>query len=66
MKPRVFVSAVSAAALALCAIITTHAQEGAAGPAIPPLPFHLVENFFKYPAYSVNLYASRLDKWVAQ
>jgi hypothetical protein len=28
-------------------------SNGQAGPPIPTLPFHLVENFFHYPAYSV-------------
>ncbi len=53
MTKRLFVSAVSALALALCAVNTMHAQDGPAGPPIATLPFHLVENFFHYPAYSV-------------
>jgi hypothetical protein len=53
MTKRVLVSAVFAAALALCAIATPRAQEGAAGPPISALSFHLVRDFFHYPAYSV-------------
>jgi DNA-binding beta-propeller fold protein YncE len=53
MTKRLFASAVSALAMALCAVNTMHAQDGPAGPPIATLPFHLVENFFHYPAYSV-------------
>jgi len=54
MRKRVFVSAVCAVAAALCAVNTIHAQqEGPAGPPIPSLSFRLVDNFFRYPAYSV-------------
>src|SRR5258706_9076888 len=53
MRRRVFVSAVSAVAVAVCALNTMHAQDRPAGPPTPTLPFHLVENFFHYPAYSV-------------
>ena len=53
MKRRVLTAALCAAALAACAARTTQAQEVPAGPPIPTLPFHLVENFFHYPAYSV-------------
>lgn len=52
MKPRVFVSGICAVVVAACAVSVTRAQAPAA-PAIPALPFHLVENFFHYPAYSV-------------
>ena len=41
------------AAIAVVGLSTLHAQDGAAGVPIPTLPFHLVENFFHYPAYSV-------------
>lgn len=48
-----FVTAVGcAAAIALCATAPIAAQ-GGGGQQIPQLPFKLVENFFKYPAYSV-------------
>ena len=53
MKKRVFVSVVSAAAVALCAVVTMRAQDVPTGAPIATLPFHLVENFFHYPAYSV-------------
>jgi DNA-binding beta-propeller fold protein YncE len=53
MNKRVFVSAVCVAAVAVCAVNTMHAQDGTMGPPIPPLPFHRVDNFFRYPAYSV-------------
>src|SRR4029077_6980050 len=53
MKKRFFVSAVVAVAIAMCAFNTMHAQDAPAGPPIPPLAFHVVDNFFHYPAYSV-------------
>jgi hypothetical protein len=53
MKKRFFVSAVVAVTIAVCAFNTMHAQDGPAGPPIPPLSFHVVDNFFHYPAYSV-------------
>jgi streptogramin lyase len=53
MKKRVFASAICVAAVAVCAVNTMHAQDGAAGPPIPSLSFHRVDNFFRYPAYSV-------------
>src|SRR5882672_2103160 len=53
MKKRVFVSAVCATIVAAGAIVTTQVQDGANAQAIAALPFHLVENFFHYPAYSV-------------
>jgi len=34
-------------------LASIHAQEGQPAPSIPTLPFHPVENFFHYPAYSV-------------
>jgi streptogramin lyase len=61
MKKCFLISAVCAAAISLCAVALMNAQgEGdnaqggrGAGAAIPQLPFHLVENFFHYPANSV-------------
>ena len=61
MKKCLLVSAVCAAMISLCAVALMNAQgEGdnaqggrGAGAAIPQLPFHLVENFFHYPANSV-------------
>src|SRR5215472_3854114 len=53
MKPRVVASAVCAAVMAAGAAAIVRAQDGPAGPPIATLPFHLVENFFHYPAYSV-------------
>jgi DNA-binding beta-propeller fold protein YncE len=50
MKKRFLMSAVSAAAISLCALAAVGAQEGNSGPAIPQLPFRLVDNFFHYPA----------------
>ncbi len=50
MKKRLWASALCAAALATSATSTIQAQDG---PPIPALPFHLVDNFFHYPAYSV-------------
>jgi len=52
MHARVFASAVCAAVVALGSALTT-AQDGANGPPLPTLPFHVVDNFFHYPAYSV-------------
>ena len=53
MKSRVFASAVCVAAAAVCAVNTMHAQDSAGDRPIPSLPFHRVDNFFRYPAYSV-------------
>ncbi|MGD1097300.1 MAG: hypothetical protein ABSB35_35605, partial [Bryobacteraceae bacterium] len=61
MKKRFLMSAVCAAAIALCAVAPMNAQDGggagriAPGGAaqIPQLPFHLQENFFHYPPNSV-------------
>src|SRR6478672_1636792 len=53
MKKRVLVSMVSALAVATCIVTKMHAQEAPAAPPIPVLSFRLVENFFRYPAYSV-------------
>ena len=53
MTKRLFVSAACAVAIAWCAVNTMYAQDGQSGPPVPTLPFHLVENFFHYPAYSV-------------
>jgi hypothetical protein len=52
MKKRVLLSAVCAAAVAAGAVTTIRAQEAAA-PSIATLAYHLVDNFFHYPAYSV-------------
>src|ERR1700726_28818 len=61
MKKCFLISALCAAAISLCAVALMNAQDegenaqggrGAAA-AIPQLPFHLVENFFHYPANSV-------------
>lgn len=46
------VQAVVCAAMLATAAVAVRAQAPAA-PAIPQLPFHLVENFFHYPAFSV-------------
>ena len=65
MKKRFWISAVCAAAILFCGAAPMHAQGGDSGPAarragppgaaaIPQLPFHLVENFFHYPAHSVR------------
>ena len=58
MKKYFLMTAVCAAAISLCAVALMKAQgEGenarGGGAAIPQLPFHLVENFFHYPANSV-------------
>jgi hypothetical protein len=61
MKKRFLMSAVCAAAISLCAVAPMNAQGGDGGPTarrvapggaapIPQLPFHLMENFFHYPA----------------
>ena len=51
MKKRFLMSAVCAAAISLCAVAPMNAQGGGGGAApIPQLPFHLMENFFHYPA----------------
>ena len=52
MKLRVFASA-CAAAMAVWIAPATRAQDSGGRASIPALPFHLVENFFRYPAYSV-------------
>ncbi len=56
MKKRFLISAVCAVAISVCAVALVNAQEeGGGGSAAPitQLPFHLVENFFHYPANSV-------------
>ena len=53
MKKRFSMSVVCAAAISLCSVTVMRAQEGGGGPALPQLPFHLVEGFFHYPAHSV-------------
>ncbi len=61
MRKTFLILAVCAAAISLCAVALMNAQgEGenaqggrAAAAPIPQLPFHLVENFFHYPANSV-------------
>ena len=53
-RQNVLTSAIAAAAISLCAVAPTLAQEGGAGEApIPKLQFRLVENFFRYPPGSV-------------
>jgi hypothetical protein len=54
MKKHFLISAVCAVAISLCAVAPMNAQGGGGGAAsIPQLPFHLVDNFFRYPAHSV-------------
>jgi hypothetical protein len=60
MKKCFLTLAFCAAAISLCAVVLMNAQgEGenaqgrGAAATIPQLPFHLVENFFHYPANSV-------------
>src|SRR6266853_318970 len=54
MKKRFLISAVCAAAISLCAVAPMNAQaDGENAPPMPQLSFHLVENFFHYPANSV-------------
>ena len=58
MKKRFPMSAVCAAAMSLCAVAPVNAQGCGGAAAIPQLPFHLVENFFHYPA---NLIVGRVS-----
>jgi DNA-binding beta-propeller fold protein YncE len=55
MKIRFQMYAICAAAISLCAAAAVNAQQGrgGGGAAISQLPFHLVENFFHYPANSI-------------
>jgi len=53
MKKRFLMSPVCAAAISLCAVAPMNAQGRIGAPAIPQLPFHLMENFFHYPAHSI-------------
>ena len=53
MMKRVPASTVAALAVATCIVTGMHAQEAPAASQIPALSFRLVENFFRYPAYSV-------------
>jgi hypothetical protein len=54
MKKRFLMSTVCAAAISLCAVAPMNAQRGGGDAAsIPQLPFHLVEDFFNYPANSI-------------
>src|SRR6266849_10748288 len=54
MKKRILMSAVCAAAISICAVAPMNGQGGGESAApIPQLPFHLVENFFHYPANSI-------------
>jgi hypothetical protein len=54
MKKRFLMSAVCAAAISIWAVAPMNAQGGGESAApIPQLSFHLVENFFHYPANSV-------------
>ena len=52
MKTRLLMSAMCAAAMSLCAAAAMNAQRAAARRS-RRWPFHPVENFFHYPAYSV-------------
>jgi DNA-binding beta-propeller fold protein YncE len=59
MKKRFLMSAVCAAAISICAVAPMNAQRGSGNTAsIPQLPFHLVADFFNFPAYSVVARAS--------
>jgi DNA-binding beta-propeller fold protein YncE len=54
MKKRFLMSAVCGAAFSLCAVVPMNAQRG--GPdlaSIPQLQYHLVEDFFNYPANTI-------------
>ena len=53
MKKRFLMSAVCAAAISLCAVAPMNAQRGGDAASIPQLPFHLVEDFYHYPANSI-------------
>ncbi len=54
MKKQYWISAVCAAVISLCAVGMMNAQGGGGNAVqIPQLPYHLVENFFHYPANSV-------------
>ena len=62
MKTLVLTSAAAAAVIAVCSVTPLSAQGGGSGAAsIPQLPFHLVENFFHYPAHSVIGRVSGID-----
>jgi DNA-binding beta-propeller fold protein YncE len=56
MKKRSLLSLICGVAVSLVIVALMRAQSGAgagAASAVPQLPFHLVENFFHYPAHSV-------------
>jgi len=53
MKKRILISVVCAAVISVCVMVPANAQEGTGAAPITQLPFHLVENFFHYPANSV-------------
>ena len=53
MKKHFLMSALCAVAALLGAVALVNAQGRGGAAAIPQLPFHLVENFFQYPAHSI-------------
>src|SRR6202047_352579 len=53
MNKRFLISAVGVAGISLCAVAPMKAQGGGDAASIPQLPFHLVEDFFHYPANSI-------------
>ena len=53
MKFRFLMSAVYAATMLLCAVALSNAQSRKSGADIPQLPFHVMANFFHYPANSI-------------
>src|SRR5215472_5198923 len=53
MKTRFMMSAVCAAAMSLCAVAPSNAQTRKGAADIPQLPFHVMANFFHYPANSI-------------
>ena len=53
MRKLLLVSTIFAAVISICAFAPMDAQDGGSAASLPQLPFHLVENFFHYPAHSV-------------
>src|SRR6516165_11096439 len=53
MKRLFLRSAICTAAMSLCAVAPINAQSRESTAAIPQLRFHLMENFFHYPANSI-------------